>query len=345
MPSTYSSNLRVELIQTGEQALQWGVTNNTNLGTILEDAISGYVPVTITSANQALTIADGAADQARNMVVELLTSTSANFNVYVPPVEKVYVVKNSTSYIATVYCSTVAGNTTAAGAGISIPANAVCLLRTNGGVVYEQVSHIGSLTLGAALPVGSGGSGVTSATAYSVLCGGTTSTGPFQSVSGLGSAGQVLTSNGAAAMPTWQTPQNFDTGTAMMFVQTTAPTGWTKDTTHNNKALRVVSGTASSGGSVAFTTAFTSQAVAGTVDATTLTTTQIPAHGHSRTGSGGANNSGYANSPFAAASGFGTPVAVNSANTGGGSSHTHTFTGTSINLAVQYVDVIIATKN
>ena len=62
----------------------------------------------------------------------------------------------------------------------------------------------------------------------------------------------------------------FPAGTAMLFVQTAAPTGWTKSTTHNNKALRIVSGTASSGGSVNFTTAFSSQDVAGTVGDTTL---------------------------------------------------------------------------
>lgn len=174
-----------------------------------------------------------------------------------------------------------------------------------------------------------------------------------------GTAGQVLTSAGSSAAPTWSSVAGFPTGTAMMFVQTAAPTGWTKSTTHDNKALRVVSGTASSGGSVAFTTAFASQAVSGTNTSftatnqgTTLAITQIPAHGHSRIGVGGANNSGYANSPFTAGSGFGTPVAVNSANQGGGTSHTHTqdahthtFTGTAINLAVQYVDVIIATKD
>lgn len=55
------------------------------------------------------------------------------------------------------------------------------------------------------LTVPSGGTGVTSATAYAVLCGGTTSTAAFQSVSGVGSSGQILTSNGAGALPTWQT--------------------------------------------------------------------------------------------------------------------------------------------
>jgi len=52
--------------------------------------------------------------------------------------------------------------------------------------------------------VAGGGTGNTTFTAYSVITGGTTATGPFQNVSGLGTAGQVLTSNGAGALPTWQ---------------------------------------------------------------------------------------------------------------------------------------------
>ena len=61
------------------------------------------------------------------------------------------------------------------------------------------------------------------------------------------------------------TIEAFPSGTKLLFQQTSAPTGWTKSTTHDNKALRVVSGAASSGGTVAFTTAFASQAVAGSV--------------------------------------------------------------------------------
>ena len=59
---------------------------------------------------------------------------------------------------------------------------------------------------GTDVPVTDGGTGLSSATAYAVLCGGTTSTGAFQSVSSVGTAGQVLTSNGAGALPTFQTP-------------------------------------------------------------------------------------------------------------------------------------------
>ncbi len=72
----------------------------------------------------------------------------------------------------------------------------------------------------------------------------------------------------------------FPSGTKLLFNQTTAPTGWVKDTTHDNKALRVVSGTAGTGGSVAFTTAFSSSSVG----ATTLTEAQLPSHNHSFSG-------------------------------------------------------------
>ena len=153
-----------------------------------------------------------------------------------------------------------------------------------------------------------------------------------------GAAGQVLTSNGSFSTY-WSSVAAFPSGTAMLFAQTAAPTGWTKSTTHNDKALRVVSGAASNGGSVAFSTAFASQAVSGTVGSTTLTTTQMPAHAH--TAPYGILTCGSAG--FVAMDARFGSGATDSA--GGGGSHNHTFTGTAINLAVNYVDVIIATKD
>ena len=78
---------------------------------------------------------------------------------------------------------------------------------TLGGTPTTALLRAASLTLGwtGQLSVARGGTGVASLTAYSVVCGGTTSTGAVQSVSGVGTSGQVLTSNGAAALPTWQT--------------------------------------------------------------------------------------------------------------------------------------------
>jgi hypothetical protein len=121
-------------------------------------------------------------------------------------------------------------------------------------------------------------------------------------------------------------------GTKQLFVQTAAPTGWTKDTTHDNKALRIVSGTAGSGGSDAFTTTFGSGK---TTAAHTLTTSEMPAHTHSyNTGVLVGRSSG----------GVGTssnPVANNTSSVGGGGSHSHNLSG----FDLQYVDVIIATKD
>lgn len=131
--------------------------------------------------------------------------------------------------------------------------------------------------------------------------------------------------------------------TVTVFYQATAPVGWTQVTTHNNKALRVVSGVgAGSGGSVAFTSAFASKTPAGTIGGTALTTAQIPSHTHNikttANGTGGGGGSGQ----FVASGGTSTGATEAA---GSGSTHTHTFTGTAIDLAVQYIDLIIASRS
>jgi hypothetical protein len=140
----------------------------------------------------------------------------------------------------------------------------------------------------------------------------------------------------------------FPSGTLMLFVQTSAPTGWTKSVVHDDKALRVTSGTASSGGTVAFDTAFASKSITGTVGATTLLEADMPSHVHSITIK-------YFNVPgdTGSVSCFVTPsetIFDSTANettdvAGSDSSHTHTVSINSVNLDVQYVDVIIATKD
>jgi hypothetical protein len=218
------------------------------------------------------------------------------------------------------------------------------------------------------------------------------------------SDGQVLTydtTNG------WQAESpaassSFPSGTLMLFAQTAAPTGWTKSTTHNNKALRVVSGTASSGGSVDFTTAFASKTPAGSVTtSTTVSSTTATNQAATQSGSVSTTLSGGSIGSYTLAvadipahthtytrallyddyvGGSGTSARIsysdNTGSTGGGGSHTHThtnptasstftgsshnhtqdshthtatstssFSGSAINLAVQYVDVIIASKD
>jgi len=148
-----------------------------------------------------------------------------------------------------------------------------------------------------------------------------------------GTTGNVLTSNGTAW--TSSVPVAFDSGTRLIFAQTAAPTGWTKDTTnYNNHALRVVTGAASTGGSVDFTTAFAS----GLSDnAVTLSTAQMPAHTHSYTAVNSTNNvpDGFDKSPYTSTG------SATTGSQGGGGSHTHTLPS----FAVKYLDVITATKN
>jgi hypothetical protein len=225
-----------------------------------------------------------------------------------------------------------------------------------------------SLTTGVTgtLPVGNGGTGATTQTAYAVLCGGTTSTAAYQSVASVGSSGQVLTSNGASALPTFQTlaTSAFPAGTRMSFQQTSAPTGWTKDTTAglDNSAMRIVTGSVVNGGSQNFTTAFASQtptgsvaisSVSGSAGATTLTTPQIPSHNHSQYSSGGSTPSIRLDAPIGPG-GNGNFRSDWLTNTGGSGDHTHpfsfssgsgTFSGNAINLAVKYYDFIIASKD
>jgi hypothetical protein len=149
--STYSPSLRIELITTGDQAGTWGNTTNTNLGGLVESAIAGYTSVSITSANQALTALNGAPDESRNMTIALTTTTTAAFNVYAPPAEKTYVIYNASSYAATLYNSTVLGNTTAAGTGVVIPAGKTTTVWSDGTNFAAQVNYLPSLTLGSAV--------------------------------------------------------------------------------------------------------------------------------------------------------------------------------------------------
>jgi hypothetical protein len=125
----------------------------------------------------------------------------------------------------------------------------------------------------------------------------------------------------------------FPSGTRMSFNQTLAPLGWTKDTSAsiNDSLLRLVTGSASNGGSTAFST-FNS---ASTTGATTLTTDQMPSHTHTAKSQGTIN--------VQSSSGFGNNISSLSGETsatGGGGSHTHV-----LNTNIKYYDFIIAQKD
>ncbi len=168
-----------------------------------------------------------------------------------------------------------------------------------------------------------------------------------------GTRAVIITDGTNGARTAADNQSEFASTTSIIFCQAAAPTGWTKETGSNNAGLRLVSGTgAATGGSVDFTTAFASQTPAGSVGNTTLTVDQMPSHSHEyipnsqiqRDGTGSSSGSfvmmADGNNTATLAS-----VISSIATTGGGQSHNHTFTGSAINLAVKYVDVIRCTKN
>ena len=97
MASTYSTSLKLELIGDGEQSGIWGQTTNINLGTLLEQAITGVVDITMANANYTLSNLNGVSDESRNAVLVVGGTNAAVRDVIAPLVEKLYVVKNSTS--------------------------------------------------------------------------------------------------------------------------------------------------------------------------------------------------------------------------------------------------------
>ena len=155
----------------------------------------------------------------------------------------------------------------------------------------------------------------------------------------------------------------FPAGTALLFQQTNAPTGWTKSTTHNNKALRVVSGTASSGGTTAFTSVFAARTIAQanlpnvTLSYSGTTGDDTVNHTHSFTYDNGSSTVSLGGS-FARVNSIQTSGGGGGTVTTGGVStpHQHAYSGNTssinggvtqqtIDFAVQYVDVVICTKD
>jgi hypothetical protein len=447
MASSYTPNLKIELVATGEQVNEWGVTTNSNFENGLEQAIVGRGVVEYTSdANKTITLTESNSSQdARNLFLyvdtDALTTLTATRDLIVPTIEKTYVVHNDTAGSQSIRVKT------SGGTGITIPNGKKALLYVDGTNVIEQLNYltsaeIGTITFTNPVPIASGGTNATSASAARTSLGLAIGTdvqaynAGLQDISGLAktdgnfivgdgtnwvaesgatvrtslglgsmavqnsnavsisagtatltsmttnsatitggtitgitdlavadggtgsssltlnsvligngtspllavapsTSGNVLTSNGT----TWTSAANsaiFASGTVIPFFNTNAPTGWTKLTTQNDKALRVVSGSGGvAGGTVAFTTAFASQAVAGSVQSHTLSEAEMPSHNHGVFGPVGGPGGSAA----------GTSDSIVTGNRGGSGGHTHPFSGTAINLAVQYVDVILCSKN
>jgi len=172
MSSSYSSNLRVELIGSGDQAGTWGQTTDNNFAFIFDSAIAGYQAVTVTSTAQALTYVNGPTSSAalNQSVYAMLkfNSASAATAIYAPPVSKTYIIWNNSGYTITVYNSTVIGNTTAAGTGVAILTGNKVQVWSDGTNFYE----IQAQNLTGTLAIANGGTGqTTQQTAINALTG------------------------------------------------------------------------------------------------------------------------------------------------------------------------------
>jgi hypothetical protein len=227
MSSTYSTNLALELIGTGDQAGNWGSTTNTNLGTLLEQAISGYVTQGVTTGTDTtITIPNGATGVARNMFIELTGTGGASTNLIVPSNKKLYFIYNNSTGAVTVK---VTGLT-----GVSVPAAAKMVLVSNGTDIITATNYLASLTLGAALPVASGGTGLASyATGDLLYASGSTTLAKLT----LGTSGYVLTASGSA--PAYVAQSTLSVGTATNATNT----GITANSTNATNYLTFVSAT------------------------------------------------------------------------------------------------------
>ena len=158
--STYSPDLRIELLTAGAQAGTWGDTTNDTFAYLLESAIAGYQDVPIASTSQALSHINGASATASdNQSVYAMLSFSgatAATNIYAPPVSKQYTVWNNSGHAITIYNSTVIGQTTAAGTGITIADGVKTQVWSNGVNFYNiQAQSLAAIALSAIYPVGS----------------------------------------------------------------------------------------------------------------------------------------------------------------------------------------------
>lgn len=152
MASTYS-NLKIQLMATGENNTTWGNVTNVNLGTALEEAITGSADVAFSSANVTLTLTDTNTTQsARNLRLNLTGTTGGSTRTLtVPSIEKVYIVNNGCADTVTIKNAT--------GTGIDVPTGKTVYVFNDGTNVVDAITNLTSLTLGSPLPVASGGTG------------------------------------------------------------------------------------------------------------------------------------------------------------------------------------------
>ena len=146
MASTYSSDLKLELMTTGEKSGTWGTITNTNLQQ-LEQAVSGYIAIDVGSADVALALSNGAVSNGKNLYFKLTGTLTANRTVTMPDsAERVFIVEDATDRSASLFSLTVK---TVSGTGVAIPVASTNLLYSDGTNISLGIRHKGYITPGA----------------------------------------------------------------------------------------------------------------------------------------------------------------------------------------------------
>ena len=136
MASTFTSRIRLEKQGDGENPNSWGLILNQNVIDMVDEAVAGMVTVTCSSAEIALSTANGASDTARNAAITLVGTLTANVTVALPALEKTYFVKNGTSGDFNIFLKAGTGTAvTATGQGLSM------MVATDGTTVYNMKSE------------------------------------------------------------------------------------------------------------------------------------------------------------------------------------------------------------
>lgn len=373
MPSTYTSNSSIEKPGSGEQSGTWGATTNNNFE-IIDRGLHGVGSITLAGTTHTLTTTDGTLSEGQYKVLVLGGTPSGTNTITITPNDqnKVFLARNTTGQ-SVVF-------TQGSGGNVTIPSGLSKIIYATGtGSGSAVIDFSSSLPIVGPIDAVGGfsisGTAVTSTAAeLNKLDGFTGAAADLNYAKDLNATGVTatefdyldgVTSNIQIQLNSALTP-DFASGTRMLFQQTAAPTGWTKSTTHNDKALRVVSGTVGSGGSNALSSldataaGSVSSSISGSVGATTLSISQIPSHNHSgsvnlrtnyEAGSSSLSPIGNGNARF---DGSASSPSFTTNSTGGGGSHTHSsgslsvsssFSGSANQLNIAYVDVIIAQKN
>ena len=143
MASSYSNDLKLELVTTGEKAGLWGSITNTNLQ-ILQQAASGYIVVDMAGADVTLALTDGAVSNGKNLYFKLTGTLAANRTLIMPSgSERIFVIEDATNRNTTKTLSVKTANGTA----LAIPVGAVMLIKSDGTNTTKAITQKGYFTI------------------------------------------------------------------------------------------------------------------------------------------------------------------------------------------------------